>query len=221
MSHSSIEAFSGLVAAPAAIVCTSDFSEEGPLSEEERSYISSAVVSRREGFATGRRCAVAALNLIGTDVSSLNRGQSREPLWPAGTIGTITHCEGLCAAAAAPSATVRFLGIDAEPNVPLTEKLLERISSLTERQMLARSGGSGFTSKTLFSAKESIFKALYPKVRVYFGFEEVEISLPGPAGVFEAELSPMLQDHVKLDRINGRFATAIEHTMTVIQIPAV
>lgn len=218
MSTGSIDGFRSLARAPAVLVATSEFSEAGPLSDTEAAYISAAVESRREDFATGRRCAVEALGLLGVEVPSLERGEGREPVWPEGTIGSITHTEGLCAAAVAPSAGVRFLGMDAEPNVPLKDKLLERISSETEREALARIGGSGFSSKTLFSAKESIFKALYPEVRAYFGFEEVEITADPDTGMFEAILAPMLRGCVGLELVRGRYVTTPEHTMTIVQV---
>ncbi|MEM7425612.1 MAG: 4'-phosphopantetheinyl transferase superfamily protein [Pseudomonadota bacterium] len=218
MSHRSIEAFKRLVRAPAVLVCTSEFSEDGPLSVRELEYIAPAVVSRRSDFATGRACAVAALRQLGTEVRSLERSEGRQPVWPHGTLGSITHCEGLCAAAAAWAGEVRFLGIDAEPNVPLKDKVLERISSRAERDGIAAGDGSGFSGKTLFSAKESIFKALYPAVDAYFGFEEVEILFSGGDGLFTASLSAMLQDRTGLKEIEGRYATTLEHTMTVVQV---
>ena len=113
---------------------------------------------------------------------------------------------------------MRFLGIDAEPDVPLKDKLLERISSERERLELKRVAGSGFGGKTLFSAKESIFKALYPEVRTYFGFEEVEITPFPEAGTFEAALSPMLKGHIQLDTVRGRYLTTAGHTVTVVQV---
>ena len=219
VSARSVAGFRSLAGPPAILVATTDFSPEGPLSKSEESYMQAAVESRRTDFATGRRCAVQGLNQLGLSVSSLDRGSGREPLWPGGVVGSITHCEGLCAAAVSLAAHVRFLGIDAEPNVPLKEKILERISSASERESIRETEASGFSGKTLFSAKEAIFKAFYPAVHAYFGFEEVEITATPGTGTFEAVLSPMLRDCTGLSSVTGRYLSTPDHTMTIVQVP--
>src|SRR4051812_9450636 len=85
----------------------------------EREALGSAVEKRRREFTTGRACARQALSRLGTPVVALPSGPHGEPLWPAGTVGSITHCRGYRACAVARSEAVTALGIDAEPNEPL------------------------------------------------------------------------------------------------------
>src|SRR5450830_253804 len=81
----------------------------------ERDSIAGAVPARIAEFAAGRHCAHQALQAFGVaaDVPLL-RGPRREPLWPAGLVGSITHTAGYCAAVVAPASACAGLGIDAE-----------------------------------------------------------------------------------------------------------
>ena len=81
---------------------------------EEAAAVQHAVEKRRREFAVGRMLARAALAAIGDPPSAIPTGNHREPVWPAGIVGSITHCAGYCAAAVARDAMVVALGIDAE-----------------------------------------------------------------------------------------------------------
>lgn len=209
---------------PSSVKCASTtvLTSDGPLGADEQAYISGAIEKRQMEFATGRKCAVAALKALGIVVPSLGRRDDRLPDWPPEIVGSITHCDGLCAAAVSAKKDTVFLGIDAEPNEPLPPGLLKRIAS--DREQSEISSVSGQTShplcldRTLFSAKECLFKALYPTVGYYFGFEQVEIGFDVEAGGFHAALSQALQDATGLTRLSGRFAATAEHTMTAIQV---
>jgi 4'-phosphopantetheinyl transferase EntD len=129
-------------------------------------------------YRLGRACAHNAIRQLGRAKSAIRRGPSREPLWPEGLIGSITHCEGYCAAAVARKTEIAALGIDAErlPGFPveikgeiLTSKEIESLDILNRPE--------GLHIAAAFSAKESIYKALYPRVRKFFDFKSVEISI--------------------------------------------
>ncbi len=211
---------------PPCVMCSSTtvLTHDGPLSEDEKRYISSASPKRQMEFATGRRCAVEALGALGMRVPSLGRRDNRLPEWPAGTIGSITHCDGLVVAAVSQKADTRFLGIDAEPNKPLPPGLLQRIASGHEQTTInavsSKASSVGCLDRTLFSAKECLFKALYPVVDRYFGFEEVEISFDVEAGTFTAVLSKDLRAAVHMTALHGRFVTSPEHTVTALHVDA-
>ena len=222
MDHSFETAFASIIPLPVRFVCTAQFSERGPLSPGEEEYLSGATSQRRKDFATGRKCAVAALEALGVFVPSLDRAKDRQPDWPPGTIGSITHCEGLCAAAASHTKLSRFLGIDAEPNEPLPQGVLKRIASRKEVAQIQSTAKAPlpyrFSDRTLFSAKESVFKALYPVVGAYFGFEEVELRPDASAGRFRALLSDSIQVAAGIAFVEGRFANTADHTMTAVHV---
>ena len=224
MHSSSSEAFRSLLPAHVALSCTSQFVDAAALSVGEEEYLQNATVERRQEFCTGRTCALAALEELGISLPSIGRNGDRTPNWPAGTVGSITHCKNLCAAAVSPMSATRCLGIDAEVNEPLSLDLLERISSHAEQQELRsaqrHAGALRFTGRTLFSAKESAYKALFPIVGIHFGFEDVELRLDVDDGNFRLVLSQTLQDLAGLECLVGRYTTTPSHTITAIHLDA-
>ena len=64
------------------------------------------------------------------------RGPEREPLWPEGVVGSITHCLGYRAAAVAWQRDVLALGIDAEVHEELPHGVLDQVAVAGERAWL-------------------------------------------------------------------------------------
>ncbi len=126
-------------------------------------------VERMREFAAGRRCAAQALADAGARCVDVEVGAHREPLWPRGYVGSITHAPMFAFAAVARRGDVASIGVDSEP--VLDEASLDAVASLTfgpgERRLVA---GRRDLATAVFSAKESLFKALYPLVRVAFDF---------------------------------------------------
>ena len=164
---------------------------EAGLFPEEREHIAHAVATRRVEFAAVRRCARRALQELGYPPVPILPGEQREPRWPEGVVGSMTHCAGYCAAAVARSGEVSALGIDAEVHAPLPEGVLDLISLESERALLAelteRVPGAVHWDRVLFSAKESVYKAWFPLTRRWLGFEQADIELRMD-GTFEARL---------------------------------
>jgi 4'-phosphopantetheinyl transferase EntD len=164
---------------------------EAELFPEEREHIAQSVAKRRLEFAAVRSCARIALRELGCPPVPILPGEQREPQWPEGVVGSMTHCAGYCAAAVARSGDVSALGIDAEVHAPLPEGVLDLISLETERERLAALGARVTNSvhwdRLLFSAKESVYKAWFPLTRRWLGFEEADIDLRLD-GSFEAKL---------------------------------
>jgi len=164
---------------------------ETGLFPEEREHIAQAVAKRRLEFAAVRRCARRALQELGYPPVPILPGEQREPQWPEGVVGSMTHCAGYCAAAVARTGDVSALGIDAEVHAPLPEGVLDLVSLESERARLAelteRTPGSVHWDRILFSAKESVYKAWFPLTRRWLGFEEADIVLRLD-GSFEATL---------------------------------
>ncbi|HTJ70998.1 MAG TPA: 4'-phosphopantetheinyl transferase superfamily protein [Actinospica sp.] len=158
---------------------------------EEREHIAQSVAKRRVEFAAVRRCARRALGELGYPPVPILPGEQREPQWPEGVVGSMTHCAGYCAAAVARSGEVSALGIDAEVHAPLPEGVLDLISLESERKRIAALTASVPNSlhwdRVLFSAKESVYKAWFPLTRRWLGFEQADIELRLD-GTFEAKL---------------------------------
>src|SRR5215469_3139377 len=79
------------------------FEAQGPvdprvLAPEEAAHVARAVPKRVGEFAAGRACARRALEQLGVPDFVLRVGPHREPIWPVGMAGSITHTAGFCAA---------------------------------------------------------------------------------------------------------------------------
>lgn len=151
---------------------------------EEAIAIEKAVLTRRQQFTAGRKLARQAWQRLGVAPVALLSDAQRVPIWPRGIVGTITHTHVWCAAAVARQADIAGLGADVELASPLELALWERICRPEERAFLHALPEPlpGLLAKAVFSAKESIYKALYPSVRVFLDFQGMHIALePGPS----------------------------------------
>lgn len=168
---------------------------------EEARSLGSAVEARRREFETGRACARQALARLGLPAVAIGGGPRGEPLWPAGIVGSITHCARYRACAVARAHDVRAVGIDAEPHAPLPEGALATIASAGERRALARLDGGACWDRVLFSAKEAVYKACFSLTGESLGFEDAEILIDAHAGTFGARL----RAGAPLGEIGGRW----------------
>lgn len=177
-----------LVPAAVATVVTRSELDAELFAEEERS-LGAAVDGRRREFATGRACARRALERLGVAAAPIASGAHGEPLWPAGVVGSITHCAGLRACAVARALDVRALGIDAEPDAPLPEGVLEVIATPAERSALtALDDHPVALDRVLFSAKEAAFKAWFGLRGQRLELERIEVRIDPLAGTFAARI---------------------------------
>ena len=146
----------------------------------EKTLASQAVVGRKAELGDARWCAHQALAEVGAPGGEpILRGERGMPLWPEGYTGSITHTEGLRAAAAAPLASVCSIGLDAEPAEKLPDEVLPMIARSSELLQLGelQAGGVAAADRLLFCAKEATYKAWFPMTRRWLGFEDAEISL--------------------------------------------
>ncbi len=129
---------------------------------------------RRQDFRLGRAAARKALEMIGFPVvTPVLRGPHREPVWPIGVVGSIAHGSGYGIAAAAWQQDVPAIGIDIQKiEERYTDELIARFADPDEFEWV-RSDPSKRTERAvkLFSAKEAVFKALYPLGKVWFAFD--------------------------------------------------
>lgn len=122
---------------PSVRVAESRLDTQVPLFPDEAAAISRAAAARRREFVTGRACARRALGELGVEPVGIPPGPGGAPAWPAGVVGSLTHCEGLRAAAVARASQWRSLGIDAEPRAPLPDEVASLVTSPQERRTLA------------------------------------------------------------------------------------
>lgn len=155
------------------------------------SSLDGAVQKRKAEFIAGRYCARAALaqldcNLpVTQDDAAIGIGANREPLWPQNIVGSITHTHGYASAIVAGRDKVRAVGVDSETwiDAERAENLRRQILTSTEDHTdCANFFESHRHYLTLvFSAKESLFKCLFPLVNRFFDFHAAVIT-PLPSG---------------------------------------
>lgn len=138
-----------------------------------------------------RGCARNALQTLGIERQPMVPGPTGASLWPPGTVGSMTHCVGYRAAAAATAARYRGVGIDCEPHEPLPPQVLPAVAGpeeLSEIARLTRADPSVHWDRVLFSAKESVFKVWSPVTGLWLGFRQVLLRMDAAAGTFDARL---------------------------------
>ncbi|MDR7384920.1 4'-phosphopantetheinyl transferase family protein [Promicromonospora iranensis] len=192
-----------------------------PLTPPEARVIAAAVPSRRREFAAGRACARAALEELGHHDWPLLPGPRREPLWPDGVVGSISHCPGLAVAVAARSADTLAIGIDVETDAPLPADVVGSVMDAGEADAIERLAVQDAVTpwgRLLFSAKESVYKAWYPLRHEWLGFEEAGIEL-STNGTFLARIRRA--DTAPLPRaVSGRWARGNGVVVTALVLPA-
>ena len=165
---------------PPGVACSvhSTDCEPEPLWSAELAAAELMSAKRRHEFSVGRHCAREALARLGHVPAALPVGPGRAPVWPAGIIGSISHTSGIAVATVARQTQLRSLGIDVESADPLEPGLLEMVCREDERTALAVSGlEPGLAAKLVFSAKESIYKCLWPLTGVFLEFHALGISM--------------------------------------------
>jgi 4'-phosphopantetheinyl transferase EntD len=178
---------------PAAVAAVEAF-EDAPdpvvLFPEEEAVVGRAVAKRRQEFTTARACARAALAKLGLPPVPIVPGLRGAPGWPPGVVGSITHCAGYRACALAFDTDVVTIGLDAEPNGPLPDGVLNLVAIAEERvwlQQLATDRPEVCWDRLLFSAKESVYKAWFPLTQRWLDFGEAAVTA-ATDGTFTARL---------------------------------
>lgn len=189
--------------------------------------LTNAVLKRRVEFLAGRYCARAAMRVRAPEVAELEvpSGESREPLWPVGIVGAVSHTSGYAAVAVARAGDLRGVGLDVERWVKPTAP--ETIGSHIARDgeldaLVAQTAWTLPEALTLvFSAKESVYKCLYPEVQRFFGFHDATIeSVDVARGTFVARLEAALTDALPAGfTLEGRFERRDDVIATALTLP--
>jgi len=212
---------------PPGVAAAEAFGDTAPalLFPAEEAAIARAVAKRRSEFATGRACARAALAKLGLPPVPIVPGPRGAPQWPPGVTGSITHCAGYRASAVARLADVASLGLDAEPNAPLPDGVLERIAVAQERAWLPELAAAvpGVSwDRLLFCAKESVYKAWFPLTGRWLGFEQAAVTVEPQSRTFTARLLEPAEacDGRRLAGFDGRWLVRDGLVLTAITVPA-
>ena len=154
--------------------------------------------------------------------SPILHGRDREPLWPPGIVGSLTHCAGYRAACAARRCHVAAVGIDAEPHAALPPGVLDQVATAPERAWLRDAPAGVQWDRVLFSAKESLYKAWHPLARRWLAFEDAVVDIRPGDGAFEARLRvpPPRVSGREVAAWPGRFLVRDGLVLTAVVVPA-
>lgn len=202
----------------------------------ERAAIAHAVSSRRGDYLGVRDCARTALAALGVAPVAIGTGPRREPLWPDGVVGSLTHCDGYRGAAVARVGQLHSIGIDAEPHEALAPGVLDTVGLPEEARAVAALGRSDPRTRwdrLLFCAKEAVYKAWFPLTGEWLGFEEAVVQFETTGhdlrryrhdlhgGRFSARLrrpGPTV-DGVPLTSFDGRWTITAGLILTAVLVP--
>lgn len=184
-----------------------------------------AAPKRQAEYLAGRLCAREALQaLIGTPLVP-DMAESRAPLWPSGTVGSITHSGDLAAALVAPATCYQGIGLDAERQLePVrAERLAPQILTPDELRRMATLPASqqAHFVTVVFSLKESLFKALFPLVGVRFYFQDAQLADWNP----DAQRATLRLNRALGERwpagslLSGQYAQLGRYVLSLVTIP--
>jgi 4'-phosphopantetheinyl transferase EntD len=169
--------------------------------------IARSMQKRQAEYFYGRLAARLALLEMGRADADVGRGRLREPVWPEGTLGSISHSGRYVAAVVAPAQTLLGIGVDVEVVIGSSARMaiMSKVLAVGELASL-RAWAGRFSLDALltlaFSAKESFFKAAFGVVRRYFNFDAVHVvGLEPEAGIVQLALAENLCPELPAGRI--------------------
>lgn len=139
-------------------------------------WIQHATRSRQLTYLGGRLCAETALLAATGQCEAIATGEGGAPCWPAGATGSIAHTQGHAWAVVGRLDQGHHLGIDSECIVDENgaQDIVALCCTPWERTRWFPSMHP-IGATLLFSAKESVYKAIHPIVKRFVDFDEVEM----------------------------------------------
>lgn len=132
---------------------------------------------RRAEYFIGRYLAKQCLAEMGVQQFVLAADSNRCPQWPENLLGSISHSDDTAICVLARKRDYAAIGVDTENwvNADMAKDMCKMVMSPTEQQLGKTIVGDIRYFTHIFSAKESIFKALYPQVGRYFNFSAAQL----------------------------------------------
>ena len=139
--------------------------------------LKSATVKRKAEFLTGRHCVKTCYNLLGVHPPTQpGIGEFKEPIWMKGYAGSISHCDSMAVAVVTQN-DKQSVGIDIEKwlDVDQSNRIKKVVCSAKELRLSSDFSSESKFVTLAFSAKESLYKALYPCLKRFLNFDCCEI----------------------------------------------
>lgn len=188
---------------------------------EERKSLRSQRETRLQEFTLGRLCARKALARLGIRGHPIGIGKNREPLWPHGITGSISHCGNYCIVAVSSDERIASVGVDIERHEHLQKDITDMVCTTNEKRWLATPSPCipACAETLIFSAKESVYKCLFPITKTFLEFSDLEITLVGGENEFRVDmLRPEICRLIEHFRLRGRFYCANGFIFTGLEL---
>lgn len=183
------------------------------LTPAERAQLGDVCGKRLAEFSAGREQARRLIAAITGTAEPLLVGDYRQPLWPEGIIGSISHSDLYCAVAVAARESISDLGIDVETLEALNPEVEEVV--LTETELAATAGLERWARKLIFSIKEANYKCCYHLVQAFIDFKQCEVTLQLDDCSYQSAIQCKNHRGEALDiRVSGRWKVESGHIFT-------
>jgi len=189
-----------------------------------------ALPKRQSSFFNGRLCAEQTLIKLG-ESPRLNIGKLKQPIWPNGVIGSISHCDGMALAIATSQMNIHGIGIDIESILDSKTLNAIRQSALSEderNRIPDWKQDIGLCENTLvtviFSLKESFYKSVFNYVNRVLEFNAIEvINITAQKVEFIIKEQSVLESLIQQDviqgiHLQGHYDLQENHTITCVII---
>jgi len=168
---------------------------------------------RLSDFTSGRYSAHLAQTLLGLPEQPVLQ-HGRLPIWGKGLSGSISHSRQW--AVAGVTTHWRSMGVDVEQVDRVTAKLHRTLFLPAELEALARLPTAA--EAVAFSAKEAGYKAIYPLVGEFIGFQEASIDLHWETQEFRIRYHGAHPGNKALESGAGHWRMAGNHVITLFLI---
>jgi len=183
-----------------------------------------AVAKRRSDYLAGRLCAQRVMKLLGLNKAQSNVliGANQEPIWPIGVVASISHTADIAVCIGTTRPNVLGIGVDIEKEIcsDVAEQIKQQVIG-TDEDMVIQAHferyNQGLTA--VFSAKESIYKAMYQLVGCFFDFSAMKLVRVG-ANQMVFSAAQAISDHFQVGhriRVNYTITRAEIQTVTCLE----
>lgn len=165
---------------------------------EEEAFFKGSMPKRQRELMLGRAAARQALRILGhsDELPLLSEEGTRIPLWPLGLVGSLSHKEDRAVALLAEADAARGVGVDLEQYSNEQRILTHKVASQNEAKWItAVPELEAYRSLLVFSAKETLYKALYPLLRMPLAFRDAELELESES-TFKGTLSERIRERL-------------------------
>lgn len=194
---------------------------QGIIHPDEYAIIKNSVEKRKKEFIAGRLLVKQSLKAFGIKNFALLSGDNREPIWPENIIGSISHSNVYICTAISDCNSYEGIGIDLETRGKVGEDLINYILTENEKNWLKDLDENNQKNlhTIIFSAKESLYKCIFPLVHQFIDFQQVDIFIDQQNKIIEIKNIDGISG-INLKLIRAGYLNFNDHILTYVTYKA-